>query len=195
MKLVIIHGSPRKSGNSSFLAGKMAEAFGDAEIYNYYLADMLFSGCKSCMACRKNAERCVLDDDAAPALEKITEADVTVIAAPIYFEHINGTTKSFYDRFFSFYSTDYFKRRSAGEVNIPTRLAAGKTAVLILTQGQAVDKYQGLGPLLSSELQHLGFTRVEVLRACELNSPKDILARQDLWEEARSLAKRIRGRY
>jgi multimeric flavodoxin WrbA len=195
MQVAMIYGSPRKEGNSAFLAGKMEEAFRGAGIAKYRLSDLRYSGCMGCMACRKTSERCVARDDAAAVLEAIAAAEVTVLAAPVYQEYLNGQTKCLLDRFFSYLAPDHFRRLAAGEEFPPTRLARGKTVVLLLTQGQPENMYPYLEPHLTNVLRETGFSHVEIFRACRLNGAKDCLAREDLRERVQALAVSVSRRY
>jgi multimeric flavodoxin WrbA len=195
MKVVHITGSPRKEGNSAFLSAKLAAALSGADIRRYHLYELNFKGCRGCMACRKNIEFCALKDDASPILADIAAAEVTIIAAPIYQHYINGDTKCLMDRFFAYLASDHFKRRAAGETNIPTRLAPGKTLALVLSQGRPASMYAHLESELADTCKGFGFSHVHVLRACLLNSAKDILHREDLWAQAAALGREIKQRY
>ena len=56
MKVIVVHGSPRKQGNSSFLAGKLLETLDCKDVSEVRLADLQYKGCSGCMACRKTSE-------------------------------------------------------------------------------------------------------------------------------------------
>jgi multimeric flavodoxin WrbA len=195
MKIVYVASSPRKRGNSSTLAGMVLEGLPDAEIRRYHLWDLQFKGCRGCMACRKTSETCAARDEATPVLEDISRADVTVLAAPVYMHAVNGELKCLVDRFFSFLSTDHFRRLAAGETHIPTRLSSGKTGVLVLAHGRPAGYYSFLDAALRGIMLETGFSNVEILRGDLLNSPRDIFTREDLKEKARELAATLRARH
>ncbi|MDO5520000.1 MAG: flavodoxin family protein [bacterium] len=89
MKTIIINASPRKNSNTAKLlksAQKGAESVG-AETEYIDLYDLNFTGCRSCMACkRKGAEpcKCYWKDELSPVLDRIFEADTILIGSPIY---------------------------------------------------------------------------------------------------------------
>ena len=195
MKVLAVHGSPRKQGNSSFLAEKFVENVHSDDVTRHYLSDLRYKGCSGCMACRKKAEDCVMRDDLTPILADIKASDVTVLAAPIYQEYINGDMKCLMDRFFSFLATDHFQRLAEGETDIPTRLNKGKTVVVILAQGQPETLYPYLNDSLTAVMREMGFTHIHIVRGCLLNSSKDSRTREDLWETLASLGSEIRARY
>lgn len=54
--------------------------------------------CLGCNTCQNNGGTCVYKDDAPEILEKMINADVIVLASPIYFYSISGQMKTLIDR-------------------------------------------------------------------------------------------------
>jgi len=104
MTVIGINGSPRKTWNTATLVSKALEgaAAQGAETELVHLYDLDFKGCRSCFACKtrggKSYGTCVQNDDLAPVLQKIADADALVIGSPIYFESVSGETRSFLER-------------------------------------------------------------------------------------------------
>jgi len=100
-KVVIVKGSPRKNGNSSILASRVAagaKAAG-AEVELFYLHGMDIRPCTACDACRESgAAPCVIDDDMQTLYPRLCAADALVIASPIYWFCVSAQTKLFMDR-------------------------------------------------------------------------------------------------
>lgn len=101
MKVIAVNGSPRREGNT-FTALKEActqlEANGiETEIIN--IGTLGISGCRACGSCSKTG-KCVLNDGFNEIAEKLASADGIIIGSPVYYAGINGTVKSFLDRFF-----------------------------------------------------------------------------------------------
>src|SRR4030067_2638916 len=97
MKIVCVLGSPRLKGNSALLARRFcdtAQKLG-AEIQTYALNQLNYRGCQACMTCKTKLDRCVLKDDLTEVLEAVREADVLVMATPIYMLDIAGELKGF----------------------------------------------------------------------------------------------------
>jgi NAD(P)H-dependent FMN reductase len=95
-------GSPRPSGNSASLAQKFldeARTLG-AETRSFLLNQLDFTGCQGCRACKTKSDRCVLSDDLAEVLAAVKEADVLLLASPVYFWDLSGQLKCFFDRLF-----------------------------------------------------------------------------------------------
>ncbi|MDO5518398.1 MAG: flavodoxin family protein [Clostridium sp.] len=103
MKTIILNASPRRNSNTAQLlqsAQKGAESVGaETEYINLY--DLNFTGCRSCMACkRKGAEpcKCYWKDDLSPVLERIFEADTILIGSPIYLGDTSSHFHAFLER-------------------------------------------------------------------------------------------------
>ncbi|MCR4745985.1 MAG: flavodoxin family protein [Lachnospiraceae bacterium] len=104
MKTVIINGSPRKNQNTANIlkeAQRGAEAAGHETVY-YNLYDLKFTGCKSCLGCKRkgNTEpyKCIIKDELSEVLDAIYEADHLIIGSPIYFGQPTGELRSFMER-------------------------------------------------------------------------------------------------
>ncbi len=90
MKAIVLNASPRKNWNTAqLLKSAMAGAQSTgAEVEYINLYDLNFTGCRSCMLCkRKDVERChcYWKDDLSPVVDKIYSANALFIGTPIYF--------------------------------------------------------------------------------------------------------------
>lgn len=97
--VLIISSSPRKNGNSDILCDRFAEG-AKASGHNaekIFLADENIGYCRGCGACNKT-HKCVQKDDMARILDKMVNADVIVLATPVYFYTMDGQMKTFIDR-------------------------------------------------------------------------------------------------
>ena len=104
-KIYAINGSPRKNGNTAQLLQKALEgaASAGAEVKLIQLADLNFSGCRSCFACKKLANPspgCILKDDLAEILKELLQADGIIMGSPIYFGAETGLYRNFLERLF-----------------------------------------------------------------------------------------------
>ena len=104
-KIYAINGSPRKNGNTAQLLQKALEgaASAGAEIKLIQLADLNFSGCRSCFACKKlvnPSPGCVLKDDLTEILKELLHADGIIMGSPIYFGAETGLYRNFLERLF-----------------------------------------------------------------------------------------------
>ena len=104
-KIFAVNGSPRKNGNTAQLLQKALEgaASAGAEVKLIQLADLNFSGCRSCFACKKLANPspgCILKDDLAETLKELLQADGIIMGSPIYFGAESGLCRNFLERLF-----------------------------------------------------------------------------------------------
>ena len=100
MNILIISGSPRKGGNTELLAEAFAK--GAAEHHHVEIVsvrDDKVNPCLGCNACFKTDGICAQKDDMAIIYEKMSRADMLVIASPVYFYSISAQLKAVIDRF------------------------------------------------------------------------------------------------
>ena len=101
MSILIISGSPRKGGNTELLA----EAFAKGAAKHHHVEivsvrDYKVNPCLGCNACFKSdANTCAQKDDMTVIYEKMSQADMLVIASPVYFYSISAQLKAVIDRF------------------------------------------------------------------------------------------------
>ena len=101
MSILIISGSPRKGGNTELLA----EAFAKGAANHHHVEivsvrDYKVNPCLGCNACFKSeANTCAQKDDMTVIYEKMSQADMLVIASPVYFYSISAQLKAVIDRF------------------------------------------------------------------------------------------------
>jgi multimeric flavodoxin WrbA len=128
-RILILSGSPKKNGNTATLIEWFCEGASssgaDIEIIRTALLKYKTNGCTSCRKCQKLEEyECTVNDDAKPVLTKIANADVIVMATPLYFFSASAQLKIIFDRAFSLYKWD----NDAGTMETPL---SGKTMILL----------------------------------------------------------------
>jgi len=104
MRVLGIHSSPFKSGNTAYLLDvALAEAASNAGVTSeaVALASLSVADCRHCNWCLRQQtpeQLCSIEDDASPILHKIRECDVLVLASPVYFGRMSGTMACLIDR-------------------------------------------------------------------------------------------------
>ena len=84
--VLIISSSPRRHGNSDLLCdmfAKGAEESGN-NVEKIFLKDKEINYCTGCGVCN-TTHRCIIKDDMAEILDEMVNADVIVLATPVYF--------------------------------------------------------------------------------------------------------------
>lgn len=101
--IVVLSGSPRKNGNTELLVNSFVEG---ARVHNEVevvsIREYKVNPCIGCNACRSNSEKkCFQNDDMKIVFDKLSNADILVIASPVYFYGISSQLKAMIDRFHS----------------------------------------------------------------------------------------------
>ena len=134
MKTVIVNGGPRKEWNTAQLlksAQKGAEVAG-AETEYVDLYDLCFTGCRSCLACKRkgleNPCRCFFKDELSPVIEHVHRADHLIMGSPIYFGEPTGQLRCFLERVvYPTLSYNSFSSIFTGKIDVDVFLTMGET--------------------------------------------------------------------
>ncbi len=120
IKVLMLNGSPRESGNIALAFHEMEKVFEDSgvEYENILLGRTDIRGCIACETCRKNG-KCVFNDIVNELSAKFEEADGLVIGSPVYYGSANGTLMSALQRMF--YSTHFDKSLKVGASVVSAR--------------------------------------------------------------------------
>lgn len=111
MKTLILNASPRKEGDSAYMAALLKKYLpGEAEILR--LSDEKIAPCIDCRACQRQ-KGCALGDDFEPYAQLIQVADAVVIASPIWFATLPGPFLSAMSRLQCFFSARIFRGEGA----------------------------------------------------------------------------------
>jgi multimeric flavodoxin WrbA len=190
MKIVSLLGSPRSNGNSTAIARRFtetAESLG-AETKTFELNRLTYRGCQGCYACKTKLDTCVVEDDLTEVLEAVKEADVLLLASPVYYGDVTAQLKGFLDRTFSYLVPDYFVNPQ------PSRLIPGKKLVFVSVQGHPdQEKFGDVFPRYDSFLRWYGFGESRLIRACGLTPKTDAKGRGPYLEQAEEAARGLAG--
>ncbi len=113
-RIVIVKGSPRKSGNSATLAEQVEKGAREAgaQVESFYLHGMDISPCDACDVCHGEAfPGCVIEDDMQILYPKLLSADAIVIASPVYWFTVSAQTKLFMDRCYALVDAEGYSLR------------------------------------------------------------------------------------
>lgn len=184
-RIVVLLGSPRKRGNSSKLAehvSKGARSQG-ATVETYSLNDMNIKPCQACMKCQKeDSSGCAVKDDMQDLYPKLKEADVVVMASPIYWFNISAQTKTVIDRCYAV---------GVGERNI----FKGKQFAFLLSYADADPFVSGAVNALRSFGDMCSYLEAEIAGMVygSAGDPGEIEKNQALMDEAYQLGCRLAG--
>ncbi len=122
MKILLLHGSARKQGNTALLLNDIIQGIQQTSAsWEYiHLPELDIHPCIGCGACEKQGF-CVFNDDMQPLYEKIANADSIIIGSPIYFYALTAQTKAFIDRCQALWSRKYILKQQIGKNNKSSR--------------------------------------------------------------------------
>jgi multimeric flavodoxin WrbA len=105
-KVLVLSSSPRRGGNSDLLCDQFINGSIEAghPTEKIFLRDKKINYCTGCGTCIDRGKKCSQKDDMAEVLDKMVEADVIVMATPVYFYTMCGQMKTLIDRTCSRYT-------------------------------------------------------------------------------------------
>lgn len=156
-KIVVLNGSPRPNGNTAMLINAFTEGAEQAgnTVETFFLDGMEIHGCKGCYGGGKDpASPCVQKDDMDKIYPVYKEADVVVMASPLYYWMMSGQLRTAFDRLFAVVESEGFK-------------SSKKDCVLLMAAGgkdfdEAVYYYNSL-------MRRLGWNNLGTVLAGDVN--------------------------
>ncbi|MBQ9272846.1 MAG: flavodoxin family protein [Mogibacterium sp.] len=104
MNILVLNGSPRPKGNTA----QMIEAFCEGAESAGNKVDVVnvcrkkIAGCLACEYCHTKGDgQCIQKDDMREVYDLLKDAEMLVLASPIYYHGISGQLKCTVDRFYS----------------------------------------------------------------------------------------------
>jgi multimeric flavodoxin WrbA len=189
MKIVSILGSPRPQGNSNAIVRRFQETAAKlgAENQTFELNRLTYRGCQGCHICKQTLERCVLNDALTEVLAAVAEADLVVLASPVYFGDVTSQLKGFIDRAYSYLKPDYLTNPE------PSRIGPKKLLFVITQDHPFEDVYAEIFPRYDTFLKYLGFTETRQLRVCGIGPTAVDTVSDEVFDQADELAREFMG--
>ena len=183
-RVLIVKTSPRKRGNSTLLAEQVAAGAraAGAEVDSITVQGMDIQPCTACEACKDTEEGdCILDDDMQALYPKIRQADVIVVATPVYFFTMSAQAKLFIDRCYALIQTARGNLLTGKKFAFV--LAYGDTDLFTSGGINAIRAFQDMCRYLEAEV--VGFVYGTASEEGEIQSQSDLL------EEAYRLGQKL----
>jgi multimeric flavodoxin WrbA len=123
-KVLVLSSSPRRKGNSELLCDQFIKGAREAghQVEKVNLKYKKINYCKGCGTCVDKPGTCTQKDDMAEILAGMIEADVIVMATPVYFYTMCGQMKTLIDRTCSGYTQisnkEFYFIVSAADTNV-----------------------------------------------------------------------------
>lgn len=179
-KIIILNGSPRKMGNTSALTAAFAKGATEAgnQVTEFHLSAMRINGCIGCWKGGRDTEHpCSQRDDMEQIYPFYKDADVVVLASPLYYWFISGFLKNAFDRLFAIAECD------------PNYRNPKKQSVLIMAaEGAGFEESEHWYDHLE---KHIGWQSLGKVLCGYVTQPGDIEGKKEL-NDAYELGKSIK---
>lgn len=113
-KVLAIMGSPREMGNSKIIVEQILKGIrsetGDVEITRISLRNVQIHPCIACDGCHHKAG-CIIKDDMQKLYPAFDQADLVIVASPIYFNSVSAQLKSLIDRCQAIWASKYILKK------------------------------------------------------------------------------------
>jgi len=99
-KVVVLYGSARQGGDTDTLAGEFLRGLGecvDCDCTHFRPIAMEIEHCRACLSCATGGG-CVIDDDMRAVYPAFCDADMVVIATPMFWGYMTSQLKTLFDR-------------------------------------------------------------------------------------------------
>ena len=121
MKILVLNGSPRPNGNTAALVEAFVEGARENghEVTVVSICQKNIAGCLACEYCHTKGEgKCIQQDDMREVYPVLSEAEMIVLASPVYYHSFSGQLQCAINRIY--------------DLDKPAKL---KKAALILSSG------------------------------------------------------------
>lgn len=178
--IIILNGSPRAKGNTSALTAEFKRGAEEAgnKVTEFHLSQMKINGCLGCWGGGKDPDHpCTQRDDMEKIYPEYRDADVVVLASPLYYWFVSGFLKNAFDRLFAIAESDPNYRNPKKE-----------TALIMAAEGAGFEEsefwYDGI-------CRHIGWKSIGKVLCGWVTQPGDTEGKKEL-EEAYKLGRSIK---
>ena len=157
MKIAVLNGSPRPKGNTAALIATFkegAESKGH-QVSVLQVGTMKIGGCKGCEYCHtKGGGACIQKDDMAEVYPALAEAEMLVLASPVYYFGLTGQLQSAISRFYAVVSPAAKKWAlllTSGSPNVYGAIEAQYKGILNFIQAEDLGVFEYDGKKVGTE--------------------------------------------
>lgn len=172
MNILVLNGSPRPNGNTAAMVSAFSEGAAENghQVTVVNVCQKRIAGCLACEYCHtKGNGKCVQNDDMQEIYPVLEEAEMIVLASPVYYHSITGQLQCVVNRIYA--------------LDKPKNL---KKAALILSSGSD-DVYGGaIYEYQNSFLDYLKLENMGIFTAFDKQNKSEGKL-NELWEFGRSL--------
>jgi len=147
MQILVLNGSPRMNGNTRTALNRII--FGikknmpAVDVNSIDVTKLNMSGCTNCDECKCNGGVCVMQDDSAELMEKVSQADTIIVGTPVYWWGMSSQMKMVIDKFYSKDEQFHTQNKKVGIVVVGASPTDDKQYQLIGDQFRCICEYLG----------------------------------------------------
>lgn len=187
MKIIGIMGSPRLGGNTDLLLDEALKGAGSggAQVEKLVADNLKIAPCKEYYGCFRDGN-CVIRDDMAGIYPRLLEADVIIVAAPIFFYGLPGQLKCLIDRCQATWARKHILKQALG--------ATGRRGAFIgvgATKGGKL--FEGSVLVIKYFFAAIGVNYVDELLVRGIDQKAEIKEHPTALRDAFELGKRLAG--
>lgn len=182
-KVCILNGSPRLHGNTKELIKRFTKGAEEAgcEVVCFDLQQMNIHGCLGCCGGGKTQEHpCVQHDDMDAIYPAYMDADVVVLASPMYYWGFSGQLKCAFDRLFA-----------VAELTPDYANPVKDCILLMAAEGGTEDNFAPVRAAYEGLTAHLGWRSLGIVYAGGNMEAGAILKKPEQLHAAESLGKSL----
>ncbi len=104
MKILVLNGSPRPNGNTAALVSAFAEGAKENghEVTVVPICQKKIAGCLACEYCHTKGDgKCIQQDDMREIYPVLSEAEMIVLASPVYYHSFSGQLQCAINRMYA----------------------------------------------------------------------------------------------
>lgn len=165
MKVLVINGSPRLNGNTKTALNEIVKGINEnlrhADIEVLDAVRLNLSGCLNCDSCKRNGGTCILPDDSAKVIEKISNADTIIFGTPVYWWGVSAQLKMIIDKFYSKSDKFHEQNKKIGIVAVGASEIEDKQYKLISDQFKCICEYLGWNIVLDESISAYSIGDIE----------------------------------
>ena len=147
MKVLGIAGSPRRGGNTDTILEQALEGArsAGAETEIIVISDLDIAPCLHCDGCLAEGT-CVIQDDMQSVYPKLREADLIIVASPMFFMGLTAQTKALIDRCQALWALKYVIKKQ-----LPLNSGGERKGFFLSVGGTGFeDNFDSAKPILKS---------------------------------------------
>jgi multimeric flavodoxin WrbA len=131
MKTLAISGSPRPRGNTYALLQEALKVLAQHGMDTEYISlhGKTILGCKACLKCAKDKNRCAQEDDFMPIFTAMAQADGIIVGSPVYFGSATPELMALLDRagYVARQGDNHFRRKVGSPIVVARRAGVNFT--------------------------------------------------------------------